>query len=143
MVFYSCNRPCFAPFDCAFSSDKKDEKKSFELLFNYCAIKMVFELINNENLVLTKTQKKIFNIIQAEFKMMKKLLNVNPYYSEIPMINGFIKSIIKAKPELKIKVSRFQEDLLLALIKIQVKFFFLKANLKQVALLIQELFIDV
>ena len=47
------------PFDCAFSSDKKDEKKSFELLFNYCAIKMVFELINNEKLVLTKSQKKI------------------------------------------------------------------------------------
>ena len=51
------------PFDCAFSSDKKDEKKSFELLFNYCAIKMVFELINNEKLVLTKSQKKIFESI--------------------------------------------------------------------------------
>lgn len=97
------------PFDCAFSSDKKDEKKSFELLLNYCAIKMIFELINNEKLALTKSQKKIFDIIHAEFKMMKKLLNINPYYSEIPMINGFIKSIIKVKPELKIDLNQISE----------------------------------
>lgn len=97
------------PFDCAFSSDEKDEKNSLNLLFNYSAIKMVFDLVNNEKLVLTKKQKTIFDVIRFEFKIIKKLLNINPYYSKIPIINGFVNSIIKSKPELKIDLDQIGE----------------------------------
>ena len=40
---------------------------------------------------------------------VKKLLNINPYYSGIPMINGFIKSIINVKPELQIDLNQISE----------------------------------
>ena len=82
------------PFDCSFGLDKDDEKKSFDLLFNYCAIKMFYELVNNKDIRLTKGQHKLFAIINGEFNHMKKLRNKNPYYTEIPMINGFIKQVI-------------------------------------------------
>ena len=63
------------PFDCSFGLDKDDEKKSFDLLFNYCAIKMFYELVNNKVIKLTKVQQKLFAIINGEFNLMKKLLN--------------------------------------------------------------------
>ena len=97
------------PFDCSFSSDKKDEKKSFDLLINYCAIKVLFDLINNKKLVLTKVQKILFNVIRIELKIMKKLLKINPRYSKIPIINWYIKYVIKTKPELKIDLNQISE----------------------------------
>lgn len=98
------------PFDCSFGLDKQDEKKSFELLFNYCSIKMIYELVNNENIKLTNYQQKLFSFIRGEFNLMKKLLNKNPYYTEIPMINGFIKQVIKANPQLKIDLDKYYND---------------------------------
>lgn len=98
------------PFDCSFGLDKDDEKKSFDLLFNYCAIKMFYELVNNKDIRLTKGQQKLFAIINGEFNHMKKLRNKNPYYTEIPMINGFIKQVIKANPQVKVDLDKYYED---------------------------------
>ena len=83
------------PFDCSFWFDKNDEKKSFDLLFNYCAIKMLDEFVNNKDIKLTKAQQKLLSIINSESKLIKKVLNKNPYYIEAPIINSFIKRVIK------------------------------------------------
>ena len=68
------------PFDCSFGFDINDEKKSFDLLFNYCAIKMLDEFVNNKNIKLTKVQQKLLSIIKCESKLIKKVINKNQYY---------------------------------------------------------------
>lgn len=98
------------PFDCSFGIDKEDEKKSFDLLFNYCSVQMIYEFVNNKNLKLTKGQQKLFSFINGEFNLMKKLLNKNPYYTEVPMISGFIKQVIKANPQIKVDLDKYYDD---------------------------------
>lgn len=105
------------PFDCSLMLDKDDEKKSFDLLFNYCAIKMLDEFVNNKNFKLTKVQQKLFSIINVEFKLMKKILNKNPYYIEVPIINCFIKRVIKTNPQIKIDLDNYYEDFKTEMIK--------------------------
>lgn len=98
------------PFDCSFGFDKNDEKKSFDLLFNYCAIKMLDEFVNNKNIKLTKVQQKLLSIIKCESKLIKKVLNKNPYYIEAPIINSFIKRVIKKNPQIKFDLDKYYED---------------------------------
>lgn len=98
------------PFDCSFGLDADDERRSFELLFNYCAVQMVFELVNNNDLKLTKAQQNLFLFIKGEFNLIKKLLNKYPYYKEVPMINDLIKKVIKSNPQIKVNLDEYYKE---------------------------------
>lgn len=97
------------PFDTNLIIDEKDKRKALDLMYNYYLFKSFKELINREDIKLSKRQKALFTILKKECSAYDFLLKKTTEYTKIANFNKGIKIIEKNNPEFEKLVDDFEK----------------------------------
>lgn len=106
------------PFDSKIVINEKSKKEALNLIYNFHLYKEIKDIIDNEDIKLTKTQKMLFSILKTEYKVYEKLVFKDKEYKKVPLLNKilyFFEKLIldfgKFKSEIEIKFNNMSEKI--------------------------------